>query len=865
MNFRLKSLFSGIAAFGLIVGGFTVPAKAVGETFDIALAGDNLAGSISGFDPQATLRMALVSSMGTLSWNNQGSNASLVSNSGNNSQGLWLEGTADQLTAALGEVTVFKPCAGNYTIYAQVSADGLLQNPLNGHFYKTVYNPLYYNDAFNEAQNIPLQAGGTDTFGYLATVTEPIENILVSNLLQSGAWFGATDRDVEGDWTWISGPEAGQVFYRGMADQGGAAVDGKFNNWNDGEPNDSSNEDYPEMLDNGTWNDIPDSTRFYSIEWGGMPGDNLANSTVATDSIDITITSAIEGSGTDQDPYLVDDVAALSAVSGCSGQGVHFLQTEDITLPANWAGDGSLNGFYDGSGYEISYSPNTVVSHDSFGIWAQAGTSYETEVRNLWISGDLDATGYNRVGLLFGDSDANILYTHVSGSIIVSDERQYIGGLVGRQWRDIRDVTSTVNITGGAADYMGGVAGEMDATMTRVTWSGSINIDSQDQNYNYYLGGVAGLMDCGGMESSSSTGSITVTGFYYGVGGLVGNGCGWMADSHSSVEISANQSTNVGGLIGETDSEIWRSFATGDVSADSGVGGLIGVAVGNDIYNNYARGDVTAITYGGSLFGELRWSWVENMYGTGHVTAGESRGAIGRYNGDPSLQGVHWSPVQAAVDVPGDLHNGEVPYTDEEATDLAYYQNDGWDISTNWDEGYAWTICAAFNDGYPFLTASSEQNPCLIEQSLTPFSEISGTGVEGDVLTGTTGTWDAGTTQTYQWRRNNTPIAGATTTTYTPVVGDVGSSITFVVLSTKPGYIDVVRYSVGKTITAKPVDEEVVPVVAPIKKNNLGIVVSGFGKNAWWVPKGFHTSIKKAVKAHSKATVVTCVGIVSTS
>lgn len=859
MKLSLKSALATIAAIGLLTAGLSVPAQAAGESIDVVITDDTLTGStISGYDPGVTLRVALIAELGRLVWENNGSGASLVSYDGSQSQSLWLEGTQDQLNAALGEISILKPCSGSYRIYAQVSADTLLENPLNGHLYKTVYNSLYFNDAFNEANQTPLQQGGTDTFGYLATISNPIENTIVSNLLTPYTWFGATDRDVDGDWTWISGPEAGQVFYRGMANQGGEPVDGKYSNWNGGEPNGGTDENYPEMLGGGKWNDINDSARYYTIEWGGMPGDNLTSASVKSDYADISITSVITGLGTEENPYRVNNAEALAATSGCGGEGVKFLQTADITLPADWAGNGTMNGYFEGNGWTITYSPNTVITHDNFGVWANAGNDFDSEIHNVTVVGDLDAHGYNRVGLLLGESNALIYDTAVSGSINVSDERQYIGGVVGRAWRDMIRVTSTVNITGGAADYLGGVVGEMDATLNNVTWSGSINIDSQDENFNYYVGGVAGLMDCGGSENSSSSGTITISGHYYGVGGLVGNGCGWITRSYSSVDIVANGSTNIGGLIGETDAEIWRTFATGDVAGFEGVGGLIGVAVGNDIYNNYARGDVNAVNYAGSIFGELRWSWIENLYATGHVTAGESRGAIGRFAGSPSIQRLHWAPTQAAVDVPGDLRNGEVPFTEAESKDWAYYLGDGWDISTIWDEGYSWTICEAFNDGYPFITSLYSEDPCLQVQSLTPFAVISGSGVEGETLTGSSGTWDAGTTQTLQWRRNNTPIDGATATTYIPVAGDVGNTITFVVTSTKPGYQNVMRYSIGITITAKP------EVVVPPKKNTkLSVAVGGFAGNSWWVPKGFAAAIKKAGKAHAKATTVTCTGIVA--
>ena len=43
----------------------------------------------------------------------------------------------------------------------------------------------------------------------------------------------------------------------------------------------------------------------------------------------------------------------------------------------------------------------------------------------------------------------------------------------------------------------------------------------------------------------------------------------------------------------------------------------------------------------------------------------------------------------------------------------------------------------------------------------------------------------------------------------------------------------------------------------------LSHTINGFLKNAWWSPVGFAKNVKSAVKAHPKATVLVCTGIVS--
>lgn len=79
--------------------------------------------------------------------------------------------------------------------------------------------------------------------GYLVNITSAAEQEFVVNLtpgvwipsdpLQNDGWIGATDKDVEGDWTWADGPEAGMVFWRGDA-SGSLVAPFVYENWGSG-------------------------------------------------------------------------------------------------------------------------------------------------------------------------------------------------------------------------------------------------------------------------------------------------------------------------------------------------------------------------------------------------------------------------------------------------------------------------------------------------------------------------------------------------------------------------------------------------------------------------------------------------------
>lgn len=847
MKSKLKSLIAVVASLGLIVGGFNVPANATGATVDLVVTNDSLSGStLSGFDANATLRLALIAGSGTLTWpNNAGSGATLVSNSATNTQSFWMEGTQAQLNAALTEVAINKPCAGTYKIYAQVSDSGFVKHPVTGHLYKYVNSSKSLDAAVADAAATPLVTGGANTYAYLATVTDPVENQIV-NMFGSG-WIGASDRDTEGDWKWLAGPEAGTSFYSGRSDQGGATLPGKYAGWGNGEPNDSGNEDYAEIYGDGRWNDSQDADRNYVIEWGGMPGDDLSSVSTVTDYVDISVLGGLDGNGTQAEPFLVNNAAALLQVAPCGGELAYFKQTADITLPNDWAGDQEFRGHYDGNGKTISYPSGFLVQRNTFGVWREASYSNST-VSNLTVSGDIVSTSFQNVGLLFGAGYAQLTDITVTGSISTSQGRYSIGGVAGEYGGDLTRVHSSVNLFSTSdGNSFGGLVGYYWGTIRNSTWDGTMNISGTGNSYA--IGGLVGESDCVSIYNSHATGTITVSNGGDAIGGLVGSFCGEMSDSVAAVDVLATTSSNVGGAAGRGNGNIYRVGATGDVSGQDRVGGLIGESSWNSMSDIYARGNVTSTGAGGSLFGSIYGSNLNRGYATGAVSAVTSRGLYGTFEMGETYN-IHWVPSQSTVAEPSPLQSGEVPYTALESKDVNYYSNDGWDISTAWDDE-TWTICATAEDGYPFISAFYTEDPCLEAQSLTPTPTISGSGVEGSQLTGDPGTWDAGVTLVFAWFADGVLIANETGATYLPVSGDVGKVITFRVTSSKADYRTVVKTSLGKTITA-------IPVIS-----NLEITVGGFAGNSWWVPVGFWKGIKAGVKAHKNATIITCVGIVS--
>ncbi|WP_299103406.1 T9SS type B sorting domain-containing protein [uncultured Winogradskyella sp.] len=208
--------------------------------------------------------------------------------------------------------------------------------PSTGHYY-------FYVEAtsitWTEARDA---AAAQDYFGlqgYLATITTEEESQLTGAQSAGTGWIGGSDEETEGVWKWMTGPEAGQVFWQGVSN--GFAPNDMFAFWNTNEPNDFNDENYAHITDpsigvSGSWNDLgnegdinpgsPYHPKGYIVEFGGLPNEPEINLSASSTLIMPRVTS---------NPVSYCGEGFYNLTVETSTDDVWWFENENATVPIN--------------------------------------------------------------------------------------------------------------------------------------------------------------------------------------------------------------------------------------------------------------------------------------------------------------------------------------------------------------------------------------------------------------------------------------------------------------------------------------------------------------------------------------------------
>lgn len=351
-----------------------------------------------------------------------------------------------------------------------------------------------------------------------------------------------------------------------------------------------------------------------------------------------------QGSGTKEDPYLVEEVDAFLKIGSLlkDDATVYFKMAKDIDLkdivftpaegenpwkPINFvAADDDEGGAaarkrqieFDGDGHKIL---NFKAGGPLFGVLC--GSVQNLTVENAEIDSDTD-DGAVIVGVAgAADNPEGFIMKNVKViNSSVKNAYKRTGGLVARMRNGIvENCSAECDVTG--QQQAGGLIGRVDnGTVTNCYATGSATTDA------YYVGGLIGFASNITVKNCSASGKATsLAGSYTRGGGLIGQVEGISSIEKcfatGDVEGAGHMAGGLVGVVGSDDTvvSISKCYATGNVTLPHGesgnwahAGGLLGTVAGNatgtkapecSIDNCYATGSIAVRRYSGGFVGSI--------------------------------------------------------------------------------------------------------------------------------------------------------------------------------------------------------------------------------------------------------------------
>ena len=278
---------------------------------------------------------------------------------------------------------------------------------------------------------------------------------------------------------------------------------------------------------------------------------NLAHSVVRIPNIN--------GSGTEEDPWLIEDLEDLiefrdANISGnyYTNQFVKLTSDIDMSSISNWEPIHTFSGTFDGSNHKIS---NFSINEEH----SESGTQY-----------------YGLFGIISGEAvreNDNIIYR----------ERAVV--------KNLHFVDVNVNITGTGSMWYGTVAASSEGEVINCTVTGSINTTSKYGTTGGVLGRAEGVVD-------NCKNEATVTGNSE-IGGIAGNAYYGIEIINCENKGTIKGASQAGGIVGYAyDAKFENCVNNGEVQAEHTVGGIVGYATDEIIIKDCENNsDIVATSY----------------------------------------------------------------------------------------------------------------------------------------------------------------------------------------------------------------------------------------------------------------------------
>ncbi len=284
---------------------------------------------------------------------------------------------------------------------------------------------------------------------------------------------------------------------------------------------------------------------------------------------------------------LSGDYALSKNLDATDGSGLNVgAGFEAIGTNAN-----GFSGRFNGSNYIID-NLTITASSGNLGLfgYVDGGVISNVGLTNV----DIDNTGTSSntgalVGRVLGETSI-ITNAYSTGSVDSGGNK--VGGLIGRIDTGVTVTDSYSDATVSGREDTGGFVGYLDADLSGVYATGDVTGSESEGGSGGGVentGGLVGFIDTGAsgdynvLEDSYATGSVSGN---HNVGGLVGSTMPYVdiRDSYAAgLTVTAPSGLYVGGLVGRSQgaslalqNKIHDSYSTADVSASGFVGGLLG-------------------------------------------------------------------------------------------------------------------------------------------------------------------------------------------------------------------------------------------------------------------------------------------------